>query len=174
MTQVEILMNVNGWLKHAETKHAVLVGLTAAGATTLCSNLNSIFSLGMVAKIWSVVSLMLIVAAVITSLISFIPALRSPKPFSSAKNGTTPNPYFFSHIANMSISELNSLLLPMNSTPLPADEWIADQIIANSRIAMRKYAMFRISVWLVLFAVAAPVAVVFGIFRLTRRKAKHD
>lgn len=168
-----LLTTVNDWLKHAEGKHAVLIGLNA-GIVGLIVNLLDFsewsFSMITIYILW-VITLM--IASIIVSVTSYLPILNSSG--LNNKNKTIedkePNPLFFVDVAVMEPKDLVQLFT--DEDKLKGDIWIAEQIVINSRIAIRKYRLFENAVWLSFYAAFPPVALINGLircfFRMRRR-----
>lgn len=165
--------NVNDWLRHAEAKHAVLIGVAAAGVTVVTTNI-SLFAtpvtLLSAASIWVTA---LLSAAVALSLFSFLPQLSRPRRPAASVGTVTTNPLFFGHLASMTPEYIASLY---SGAEGPDDMllWRADQIITNSRIAVRKYQLFTAAVWCCLFAAFPPVALVAAVTRRIVMLRRHS
>jgi hypothetical protein len=172
-----LLTNVNDWLKHAEGKHAVLIGLNSAIIGLVMNQLNInewVWSIYTIYPLWMIT---LMFTSIICSIISYLPILN-PKYFKISKKNTMRkrlNPMFFKDAAEMEPKDLIQLIV--NEADRNENEfWIAEQIIANSRITTRKYSLFIMAVWLSFFALFPPIALLIGIVQtiLKRRYQKND
>jgi hypothetical protein len=165
----QLLATVNDWLKHAEGKHAVLLGLNA-GVVGVVINLVdfSCLSLSLVTLYegWLV---SLLIASMVISISSFLPILVAPKAAHQvAPDKGSINPMFFRDAASMQPIEL-AAMLKASEEPSNNDIWTAEQIVNNSRIALRKYQLFEKAVWVSFFGVLPPIALVFTGIRLVSR-----
>lgn len=138
---------VNQWLKFAEKKCAVLLAANSGALTALLkvkiaekqTVLNLIGPYGLAA-------LALIVVSTFFCLISFFPRLKNLINFSSEGNK---NLTYFGDLAHTKDKELLKNLNNQGNennngfTKIEID--LANQIISNSKIALRKYRLFRCS-----------------------------
>jgi len=167
----QLLTTVNDWLKHAEGKHAVLLGLNAGVAGVVVNLVDfSCLSLSLVTLYegWLV---SLLIASVVISISSFLPVLAAPDvAHKVAPDKSAMNPMFFGDAASMQPTEL-AVMLKASEEPSTNDIWTAEQIVNNSRIALRKYRLFETAVWVSFLGVLPPIALVFaGIRSILKRK----
>jgi hypothetical protein len=161
-----IFNNINDWLRYAETKSAALLaanGLAIFGIVRVIQNQDSI-------NIFSVSYLSVVVFQLILStsliLISFSPSLQIPWLFKGSNiDEKSDNLLFFSDAAKytprryLEVLALASGNKDMNNSDL--ELMIAKQIIANSVIAMRKFTIFNLAIWLTISALITPIAAHF-------------
>lgn len=157
----QVFNNTNDWLKFAEAKCATLLGGNVAvifGITQASKDyqLNSFIQIFLSAAVAQ------LAASSIFLLISLIPSLEI-KAF-QPKNKKTENLIFFSNIANFTPYEYIKALhkASLNTQKITDYEiMLAEQIINNSKIATRKYSLFKISIWLTTSALATPLLAAF-------------
>lgn len=149
---------VNDWLKFAEAKHIALITFDTAALFGLISLLTN-SSVSKTAKVPITAFVVGIALSVLISLFSFSSITNSSKVF-QIKVGPEPNDnlLFFGHISKYQpIQYKEALKTKFNSQ---IDEWegqLADQIVVNSRIVMRKFRLFNWSVWTVLVFVGISI-----------------
>ena len=168
----EILDDVGEWLRFAEAKNAALAamcGLTVWGATrvmllaTQSPTSGATWFSAMPIQYWY--SLMAFALAALTSaLISFMPVLKVPAivPRRKKEARSVPNVLYFGDLAPMRRAELAKVLADLSrgdgeTAVTELDHQFAAQIIINSRIALRKYGFFDLSVALLLCALLTPI-----------------
>ena len=142
-----ILSVVNEWLKFAEAKNGALLAVDVAivfGILQLISNTSS--------KGWTYLAIFLIGLSAISALLSFIPQLKVT---SSAKQKTRDKEtslIFYGHIAKYDPENYVRTLYSGAGIEGPSIASIeldfAQQIITNSRIALRKNRYFSAGLWL--------------------------
>lgn len=170
MTLGELLGMANDWLRYAESKNAVFIAFVAgiSGAVvTLVIGSNA--QLPILVTGWAILALSMLGISTVISLNSFMPILRPPAKPQQAANATDVNPYFFGHAAQLTVEQLIQLTIESNQVT-QADQWIAQQIVTNSRIAVRKFRLFQIALWFAFAGVFPPIALGIGIYRLLARR----
>lgn len=158
----DIFTNVNEWLKFAEAKHAGLIVLNSGiifGILSLPVNLP-VFVL--------LFSILLVVASLYTSFASMFPlhlkAIEDKKDFDQI------NVYFSGDLARLGKDDLKTILLKQTKSHHVFDgmeEDLIQQIIANSRVAARKYFLFKVALILLMTGLV-PVFITVGYAALNR------
>lgn len=172
-----LLSDVNDWLRFAESKNAVIIGLNGAAIFGLLSTFPRMFvRTGLVSQlaIWSIAMLSL---STVVSLLSFLPRLELTQIYKSSRKGTSLNLLYFGSIAALEPDDLISGLSATDElhtrAPSKLDWQYAQQIVNNSRIAVTKYRLFTLAVWIDLFGIALPIAViVFLVTTIGRRRIR--
>ncbi|MBU0538464.1 MAG: hypothetical protein KKF24_08580 [Gammaproteobacteria bacterium] len=156
----DVLENVNGWLKFAEAKNAVLVTTSGvalwAGARLLVSD-----EIGCYLQAYLCFLIVFLGAALITGLLSFLPVLSYsiivPKPYAVDNE----NLLYFGYLSTLSKNELVKKFLDALDAPDTEQNafhpMYAEQIIINSRVALAKYALFERGVNLIILGALTPV-----------------
>jgi hypothetical protein len=157
----DIFSIVNDWLKFAEAKHGGVIAFNGAAIAMLCSVLFEKNPAGS-HHLWIylyLASAVFFTIAVICSLYSFLPLLNN-KEIDRKKTPDTPNSIFFGHIRFFTSDPYLALLYgKINGTTPAATSWTefdkdyANQITVNSKIAYRKFVLFRTSARLTLLGV---------------------
>ncbi|WP_284199734.1 Pycsar system effector family protein [Alicyclobacillus sacchari] len=142
---------VNDWLKFAEAKHIALITFDTAALFGLISLLTN-SSVSATIKVPIATFVVGIGLSVLISLFSFSSITNSNK-FFRRKAGPAQhdNLLFFGHISKYEESQYKEAL--QNQFNCQLNEWegqLADQIVVNSKIVMRKFRLFNWSVWTVL------------------------
>lgn len=147
-----ILATVNEWLKFAEAKNGALLVADIAV-------LVGIFSLQSEPaghRVLVQLSIPLLIASGTSSLVSYIPQMRALSYPSKKGAQKRSNLLFYGHIAEHDPQSYIETLYaesggaPSNVTPIEVG--YAEQIITNSRIAVKKYRCFRVGLWLTILA----------------------
>lgn len=144
-----IFSNINEWLKFAEAKHAVIIGLNGVGIWALLRPTSNLFSTDISGEVKILV--FGFTCSLILSLLSFFPRTAVPYHWLFRQNGIndTDNLLFYNDIKKYNsaiyLEKLcESINKPKhNSTKLEAQ--YAEQIIFNSKITSYKYFMFKLS-----------------------------
>jgi phosphate/sulfate permease len=153
MTLKDIFENTNNWLKYAEAKHTVLIGLIGAGLFGIHNYADSFCNWKLIFQFWIILSVTLFVISCLVSLISFMPILY-PLKRKRIKPNRELNLIYFKDIALTEPHEYLSLLNISDQDKISKS--LAEQIIANSRIAAHKFNLFSVSLWLVLIGIFPP------------------
>ena len=147
-----ILTTVNEWLKFAEAKNGGLLVADIAVLFGAFSLLNE--STGQVLPIH--LAIVLAICSATSSLVSFSPQLRVLSSKSKRRTGKKASLIFYGHIAEYEPqSYIEALHAESGTEPTaiaPIEVDYAQQIIMNSRIAMRKHLCFRVGLWLAVSA----------------------
>jgi|SRR5438128_5847291 len=171
-----ILSIVNEWLKFAEAKNAALLAANVAivFAVLRIPDPETIYPQWL--RTYVLLGVFLIAAAAILALVSFIPEVKIPWLALRRQPSSKDNLLFYGDIA---CYEPMSYLQALGARTTPAadvfssvEQDYAAQIIANSRIALRKYACFTAAIWLTLTAVLSILGaiLVYIVLRLARER----
>lgn len=158
MTLKDIFDNTNSWLRYAEAKHTVLIGLIGAGLFGIHNYLDGFYSWKLIFQIWTILCVVLFVISCLVSLLSFIPILY-PLDKKSNKSNKELNLIYFKDIASIEPNEYLSLLDISNQDKMSKS--LVEQIVINSRIAEHKFNLFSISLCLVITGVFPPVIFIY-------------
>ena len=160
-----IFDTVNSWLKFAEAKNTALFAFNGAIIFGVARLYSSNTALNQCVEIYLANISIFLLFSIIVSISSFLPILHTTFTYNSKKSRSkTPNLYFFGDISTFdSKSYLSALSEASGSiyTENKLDEQLAQQIIINSGIALRKYNYFDISIWLTSAGVFTPVITLF-------------
>jgi hypothetical protein len=168
-----ILSNVNDWLKFAEGKNAALLAANSAivvGALRLVDGKEFIFQW---AEYYFYFSIAMSSLGGVLCLLSFVPKVKIPWLLPTSLSHEKDNLVFYGDISCYDPSSYVRALYTQNGANLeridPFEEDLAEQIILNSRIALRKYQLFNAALWLDITALLTPV-VSFILLVFLRRK----
>jgi len=155
-----ILTQVNDWLKFAEAKNAALLAVNSALIFGTISILNEKCFFPIWLLIYLYIALVVVIIATAICLISFIPNTKIPLISSKMNLLKGGNPIYYGDIAEHNVdSYLESLY---QSTGLEfkgikdIEKKYAEQIICNSRIAVKKFRLFSTALWLTVSCVLTP------------------
>jgi len=147
-----ILTTVNEWLKFAEGKNGALLVADIAilfGVFRLMNELTD-------QRVFIYLGIFLVIVSAISSLVSFIPQLKVSSSTPKKRTEKEASLIFYGHIAKYEAqSYIEALYAESGSEPTsiaPIEVDYAQQIIMNSRIAVRKYLCFNVGLWLTVFA----------------------
>lgn len=167
-----IFENVNGWLKYIETKNAALLTLSSAIVVCLLQSLKSIDNISQPIYYSIIYFLMIFSISAIRVLWSFVAQLKK------IQNDNTDcyishNLIFYGDIYKFDAEQyLNRLYEKYTDDkvvpqPLPAYEIdLANQIIINSYLAMRKGTLFNNTVYFIIISISFFIffILIFNIF----------
>lgn len=167
-----LLETVNGWIKHAEGKHAVIIGLNAGIISLLLNILDFDNWAWTIITIYIMWIILLLIVSIIFSSISYLSILDSSFFNKSTKNINIYklNPFYFKDIALMKPIELIQFF--KTDPPLNEEICISEQIIVNSKIAFRKYQLFNKAIWIAFYGVFPPIALIVSIIRFILKRSK--
>ena len=155
----ELLDTVNDWLKFAEAKNGVLVASSGLAIWAIVRIVASETLGCWVIAYLSQLALFLTVALVL-ALISFLPVTRYSIIVPTTRGVAKPNLVYFGYLATLHpaslIQEYMTATGIQESDLKPIDNMYAEQIIANSRIAVAKFSMFKVGVYCAIFGVLTP------------------
>lgn len=174
----QIIDRVSEWLKFAEGKHAILIGFNGAAIFAIISILLNDVEIPIPVFYYLLYVCSMLLFSMITSLISFVPMLVKPENNNKYFNLdiSKRNLLYFGDLASLEYDQLIERFAAItkfnkkNITYL--HKYYAEQIINNSRIALRKYKLFSISIWFDLFGVFPPLATIYLFVR--RRKGLNN
>ena len=158
-----ILVNVNDWLKFAETKNAGILVFAGAAIATMMSFLGSSYDIQHEWKIGLFTGITFLSVACLLAVWSFIP--RTKIVFRSfGKPSDTDNLQFYGHLCKYNpclLVEKISKEYYENDLNLVSKNYrdIATQIVVNSGIAMDKYIIFKIAAWVLFIGLLSVVIV---------------
>lgn len=159
----QIFLNINEWLKFSEAKNAALIALIAASLwgtmqIILTPNCNKVlFYYSLHYSIFSGLGL-------IVALFSFLPQTKITWPWRTRNPKNSDNLLFYGHLErydeNGLIDEIErKYALKSENKNIEYD--LANQIIQNSKIAMRKYRYFSLAIWFVIMGfLSFPITIV--------------
>ena len=133
-------------LRYAESKHTAFIvfnGVATFGSFGLVRNLN-LDSDAWLTHLVLATAIFFLICAIITSIYSFIPVIHKNNAHATPASD---NALFFEHAKSHSVKSYEQLLCaqylfnPESITPL--DRCIILQIIANAKLASRKFALFK-------------------------------
>lgn len=154
---VHILEQVNGWLKFAEAKNGVLITLNGAGVWGMLEFIQSASPTGFF-LLYSWIFVLFMALSAILTLLSFLPVLKAEWLQPVGDQRSESNLLFFGHIAEHTPEELLEALDISTREDLNSiNRDYAEQAIINSQIALRKYNLFHLSLWLTLSGITTPV-----------------
>lgn len=162
----DVLVTVNDWLKFAEAKHSVLIGLLGGAFFALLLARDELVGCSFWLSLWVNVVLICMLIAAVISLYSFVPVLDFVVRPGKRKYPVLGNPLYFGDIAYMSTNELMQRFGSDQQTE--QHKYVAEQVIVNSRITLRKYKLFTRAIILVLLGIVPPI----GIFALVKNISK--
>jgi len=157
-----IFLNVNEWLKFAESKNAVLITLVGASIFALAETSDKFgFCNQFFSRLYLINIFVFMILSFLVSLCSFLPQVKLFWLWPEKKATATPNILFYSDLARLSPEELINTIYDTDIDKSNKEYLFkvnfAEQIINNSKIAQRKYNYFRVSVWLVLSGILTPL-----------------
>lgn len=153
----ETLNHVNSWLQWAEIKHTAFLAANAAALFGWGSLIQeeTWMNTDALSKGLCVLSVICLIISIFISIISFLPNMSKN---TSKNEKEEPNLLFYKDCAMCS---RKSYLDSFTSTH-KFQEMFADEIIINSKIATRKYKLFR---WTVVFCCASYATFAFELVR---------
>ncbi len=155
-----ILSNVNDWLKFAEGKNAALLAANSAvviGALRLVDGKVFLFQW---AEYYFYFFIGVFALSGVLCLLSFVPKIEIPWLLPTSLSDEKDNLIFYGDISGYDPSSYVRALHAQDGTILktidPFEEDLAEQAIINSRIALRKYQLFNLALWLDVTALLTP------------------
>lgn len=142
----ELLKMINEWLRFAEAKNAVMLGMSLSAATAMAKLSEESSAIASWSRISFILFMMLAAA---TSLVSFFPQLGEVK-ILTRRRGTPDrfNPIFFGSIARVTADEYATRLLAVlnhNGDFNAFQRAYIDQIKVNGTIAQFKFECFTLA-----------------------------
>jgi hypothetical protein len=155
-----IFSSMNDWVKYAESKNAALLFSDSASVYAIFGFLKdnkTFINIDVLIPIYS--ALFLLFFSSIWFLVSFIPRIKIDSLKELRKPKKCDNLIFYGDIANYSHEGyLQSLCSGINLDTKEVDQiekYYMQQIVANSRIALKKFQYFNVSIILTLLAMLA-------------------
>lgn len=160
-------------VKFAEAKHAVLIGLVGASIFGFVRLILAVDSIGVFVSAYAVQFLVLASAALVISLLSFVPVLHASVTNSDSHDTGRLNLLFFCHAASFDaaayLRQVDEALVTSSGDTPQINQMAAGEIVINARIAMFKFSMFRYALMCFLSAMLTPVIAVIA-WKLTRHR----
>ncbi len=155
------LKQVIDWLKFAEAKNGSLIVIGCAAVFGVFRLYSPLVEVDLYLTAYVYCFLILVSAAVVIALLSFIPRMEPPFWIKMPEKNDKDNPLFFGHACKYSKSAyhelFNKLIEPNQNNSLNVEMAFCDQIVNNSRIAFIKYNTFGVAVFLFLSGVLTPI-----------------
>jgi uncharacterized membrane protein len=155
------LKQVIDWLKFAEAKNGSLAVVCCAAIFGFFRVYSSLNDVNFYLTVYAVSFFILVSAAFIIALISFVPRITPPFWIQMAEKSDSDNPLFFGHACKYSkgayLILFNKIIEPSTKDFLNLETALCDQIVNNSRIAFIKYSVFGSALFLFLAGVLTPV-----------------
>jgi len=143
-----VLALVSDWLKFAEAKNLAAVAFAGAAIGLYIRGVD-IVSLPFAVKLLVSVGIAGLTLAGLCALVSFIPTIKIPLLYSQRAPQESDNLIYYGDLANYQPSEFltrTEAMLGLQQHEA-LDEYYAQQIIVNARIALRKYKIFSLACW---------------------------
>lgn len=159
-TLKDIYAGVVAWLHFGEAKNAALATLNSAALIGVATIYFDQEAVPKWIQLWLLAAGGFFLLSFLICIVSFMPRLTL---FSHSGQGTakkTNNVWFFGHIAHMSVDGFIQNIWEKSgfkTEPNGLARDLAQQIVVNSKIAARKYDMFRISLWITLSGLVTPL-----------------
>lgn len=141
----DIFSNTNDWLKFAETKTATLLaanGVIIFGLFRIFKDTETIHNIFLSSVI------ILLSLSIFVNLLSLIPSLKIPFILYTKKKSENDNLLYFGDIVKYSKTEYLTKIKNGTNEFTEFEQYYASQIIVNSVIALKKYRLFLISIYL--------------------------
>lgn len=152
---------VHEMVKFAETKNAVLLALNGSAVLGILKIISDDNICSIWIKYYLFGFIFFAIIGLTTSLLSFFPRLKLPFILCEGNPSPDDNLLLYTDICKYNEhSYIDALATSLNEPAkkhLPFDMFYANQILVNSRIALRKYKLFRIALWCTLAAILTPI-----------------
>lgn len=151
------------WLKFAEAKNGVLIGVGSASMFGIFRVLNSFTSMNVYIQYYLYFLLFCISGSVLISLLSFIPRLNPPFWLKFGEKEDGDNPFFFADICKHSKTSYLNLLVEsgVKSRNSKLDLALCEQVVNNSKIATIKFKMFSNAIYWFIAGLITPIGLLF-------------
>lgn len=156
-----ILQQVNEWLKFGEAKNAALLAFNLSvifGVLKVCNEISPDTTWILLLVKVCVTFLML---SSISCLISYVPQLKIKWLIQNdIKDFRNRNILYFGDIAKLTSSDLIEAVIERTGEKNEPNHFqinLSEQIVVNSKIALYKYTIFNISLWLSISAIITPL-----------------
>lgn len=141
------LEQVNGWLRFAEAKNGVLVAL-CGGLITAFNSYDMVAMASPLIKLSFWVGGSFVILATLVGLISFLPEYSRSETRETRRSQSADNLnlFFYGDIAKLTAQELLVSLYPglTQETYNKTATDLADQLVRNSKIVLRKFSLFNV------------------------------
>lgn len=155
------LSQINDWLKFAEAKNGALIAVGCAVIFGVLRFHSSLSAESNFVAIYMGSFTIFIAAAIVISLVSFVPRMAPPFWIEMPEIDKNDNPLFFGHACKYSkgkyLELFNDHVDGAVSSASKLELALCDQIVNNSRIGFIKYRMFGSAVFLFLAGVLTPL-----------------
>lgn len=146
----DIFSNINDWLKFAEIKTATLL----AGNGVIIFGLFRIFKdTETIHNLFISIVIILLSLSIFINLLSLIPSLKMPFILYTKDKSIHDNLLYFGDIVKYSINEYLRKINNGTKQFTEFEKYYAEQIIINSTIALKKFRLFIMSIYLTSSAV---------------------
>lgn len=156
----QIFENINKWLTFAEAKNAALAAFNSGISIALFNLLRSQGdSIDPYLKFYVIFCALTFMLSTAFCLFSFMPATRFKMHFEN-NPASTDNMYFYGSIVkhtNESYLKLVSEKKSFDFEYSKSDFDMANQIISNSKIACKKFEIFKKALWITFSGVTSPI-----------------
>jgi hypothetical protein len=156
-----IYSDINDWLSFAEAKNGALLAANGALVVSALGLIDGKVFLYRWAEYYFYSFVLLSSLSGLLCLISFLPQIEIPMVRARSPSDAHDNLLFYGDICDHDASTYLKALCSRYDFPLdriePFERDLAESIIVNSRISMRKYRLFRAAVWLDVTALVTPV-----------------
>ena len=170
-----IYSDVSEWLSFAEAKNGALLAINGALVVSALGLISGKVFVSRWAEYYFYSFVVLSSLSGLLSLISFLTQIEIPLIRARSPSDQQDNLLFYGDICDYDASTYLKTLCSRYGFPLdsigPFEENLAESIVVNSRISMRKYRLFRAAVWLNVTALVTPVFSLL-IYLLWKRKGK--
>lgn len=152
--------NVMSWLHFAEAKNAALITFNSGAIFAIGTAYTQMNSVPQWLCIAMLAACSILGLSLVVGFSSFFPRLTLLPGAGAPKANSGNNIWYFGHIAEMGVDTYLQELARKSGSTLAfseIDRDLAQQIVVNSTIAVTKYGIFRISLWITLCALASPM-----------------
>lgn len=167
-----LLTTVHDLLKYAEGKHAVLMGFNMAVVGFVISHLSIESWSWTIRTFYFIWIIGFIFISIICSFLSYLPILdaNTLTEKETLQKTNERNPFFFVDAAKMESNEFIKTL--KDGGKEKKELWVANQIIVNSQIAVRKYRLFERAAWIAFYGLLPPIAFCMWMVRHLKKRRK--
>jgi hypothetical protein len=161
---LEIFKNVNDWLKHAESKNAMLIAFNGVVIFGLIQSYDlNLIKDDQVLTCVLIVSIILQTVSLLIALFSFSPQLRFNNDLDVALKEDK-SLIYFEYLSKMPAKYIAKEITGKKYSKIgELDRDLAEQIRQNSKIASIKYTHFRRAVWLTCIVLIIDLIVAIGL-----------
>jgi hypothetical protein len=155
-----LLVMVNDWLRFAEAKNAILLPFVGGGTGILVSHLSSATTPS--TRLLLAIIFTSLLGASLVTLLSFMPQIDIKKVVERQIDlQLDHNLFYYGHLALYNAEELTRALSErLAQSEISRDSVdLAEQVVINARIALRKHNMFTLAIRIVLVGSALSIVV---------------